>query len=135
VSGLLTSDGTKKAVDGCVYLQLDADGGFAAFGRYGLDAKALGPIRDRIVSESDRFGTILAKLRQDGFDLFREDCLKSMPRGYAEHADHPFAEELRLTNLLVRLDLPKAVWKRGDVVVRVSDAAVSCRELMEFVSV
>ena len=135
VSGLLTTSATKETCEGCVYLQLDAGGGFAAFGRYGLDAKSLGPIRDRIVAEPEQFGAILTQLRRGGFDLFREDRLKTMPRGYAGQADYAFAEELRLTNLLVRQELPKGVWTSGDVIVRVADAAAACRWLMEFVSV
>ncbi len=135
VSGLLTTSATKEISEGCAYLQLDVNGGFAAFGRYGLDAKALGTIRDRIIAEPDEFGAILSKLRRDGFDLFRDDHLKTMPRGYSGQADHAFAEELRLTNMMVRLELTKVMWTSGDIIVLVADAVAASRGLMEFVSV
>lgn len=135
VSGLLTPGGDKNEQSGFVYVQMDATGGFAAFGRYGLDAKALGPIRDRIIAEPDAFGTILDGLRENRLDLMRDDTLKSMPRGYAEHADHRFADELKLTNMIVRDDLPKAAWKTGGVMPRVADTALACRDFIKFVSV
>lgn len=135
VSGLLTPSRTKRETQGFVYLQLGTDGGFAACGRYGLNAKALGPIRDRIISEEGRFGSILEDLKRQGLDLMREDGLKSMPRGYAQHADHTFADEIKLTNMIVKLDLPKTAWKKGDVVERVARTALASRDFIAFVSV
>jgi uncharacterized protein (TIGR02453 family) len=135
VSGLLTHSGKKREKNGFVYLQLDAHGGFGACGRYALDAKALGPIRDRIIEEEERFSDILAGLREKGLDLMREDSLESMPRGYAEHADHPFTDELKLTNMIVKVDLPKTAWKKGDVVERVAKTALASRDFIAFVSV
>lgn len=135
VSGVLTPAGDKREADGFVYLQLGPDGGFAAFGRYGLDAKALGPIRDRILAEADAFRTILDELQKNGLDLVREDALKSMPRGYADHAGHYFAEELKLTNMIIRQDLAKSAWLTGGVATRVAYAALACKDFIEFVSV
>ncbi len=135
VSGLLTPGGDKYQGQGFVYLHLDAQGGFAAFGRYKLDARALGPIRDRIIEQPDRFGRILNGLKAEGIDLVRTGALKSVPRGYAEYADHRFVDELRLTHMMVQLDLPTTAWKSGDVVGRVTTHAVICRDFLEFVSV
>ncbi|MEM7776203.1 MAG: DUF2461 domain-containing protein [Pseudomonadota bacterium] len=135
VSGLLTPSGEKRERTGFIYLQLDTSGGFAAFGRYGLDAKALGPIRDRIIAEADAFELVLEGLNENRLDLLRDNTLKGMPRGYAEHADHRFAAELKLTNMIVRDDLTLTAWHTGDVLPRVSDTALACRNFISFVSV
>lgn len=135
VSGMLTPSGDKSERNGFVYMQMDAQGGFAAFGRYNLRPAALGPIRDRILEESNTFGKILLGLKDQGLDLVREDTLKSMPRGYSEHDEHEFADELKLKNMMVRLDLPKTAFKSGDVVNTVSDTALKCKSFIRFVSV
>ncbi|MEM9726694.1 MAG: DUF2461 domain-containing protein [Pseudomonadota bacterium] len=135
VAGMLTPSGTKQTDEGFVYLHAEAGGGFAAFGRYGLSPQALGPIRDRVVAEPERVSRILAALAADGLALDRTGALKSMPRGYAEHRDHPHADILKLKNLIVRVDIPISDWKSGAVIDRAGDAALRCRALIRFVSV
>lgn len=78
---MLTPRGHKSEGNGFVYMQIDAKGGFAAFGRYNLRPAALGPIRDRILDEPKTFGRLLSSLKDKGLDLVRKDTLKSMPRG------------------------------------------------------
>ncbi|MEL6475652.1 MAG: TIGR02453 family protein [Pseudomonadota bacterium] len=135
VSGLLSPCGDKRENEGFAYLQLDAEGGFAAAGRYNLNPKALGPIRDRILEEPDKFGEILDGLRADGLDLDRSMSLSSMPRGYAEHSEHRFASELKLKSMIVREDLPKSAWKNGEVVERVAALGLNARAFIGFVSI
>ncbi|MGP1253215.1 MAG: TIGR02453 family protein [Kiloniellales bacterium] len=135
VSGVLTPNGDKREGEGFVYLHLEAKTGFAAFGRYNLSPKALGPVRDRILEKPDRFGKILGGLKAEGLDLFRSMSLSSMPRGYSDHADHRFAAELKLKSMMVRLDLPQSAWESGEVVDRVAHHALVCRDFIEFVSV
>ncbi len=135
VSGLLTPGGDKDESAGIIYLQIDSYGGFAAFGRYNLDAGALGPIRDRMLSETGRLQKILSGLQSQGLGLFRDAGLKSMPRGYSEYADHALADELKLTSMMVKLELPKKLWTSGKVVKRISDVALDCRDFISFVSV
>ncbi|MEM1036762.1 MAG: TIGR02453 family protein [Pseudomonadota bacterium] len=135
VSGMLTPSGAKSERNGFVYMQMDAEGGFAAFGRYNLRPAALGPIRDRILGESKTFGKILAALRDHDLDLDRDSTLKSMPRGYSEHDKHEFSDELKLKNMMVRIDLPKAAFTSGEAVNIVSDTALKCQSFIRFVSV
>ena len=135
ISGLLTPDGTKAEAHGLGYIELGRGGGFAGFGRHSLSAGELGPIRDRIIAETDTFTRILSDLQAHGLGLMRDKSLKSMPRGYAEHDGHPHADEIRLTSMIVKLDLPKSVWIDGSVSTRVSDAAIQCADFMKFVSV
>lgn len=135
ISGMLTPSGDKSERNGFVYIQMDAKGGFAAFGRYNLRPAALGPIRDRILEEPKTFGKILGGLKEDNLDLVRDDTLKSMPRGYSEHDEHEFADELKLKSMMVRLDLPKKAFTSGDVINIVSDTALKCQSFIRFVSV
>ena len=134
VSGMLTPGGTRSEGSGFVYLHLEPDGSFAACGRYNLSPKALGPIRDKIVAEPERFGEIVDGLKANGLDLMRDLSLKSMPRGYAEHADHPHAEAIKLKSMVVKQDLSDADWLSGDVVPIVSQMTVHCRSFIEFVA-
>ncbi|MEM6907822.1 MAG: TIGR02453 family protein [Pseudomonadota bacterium] len=134
VSGMLTPSGTKAENQGCVYLHLSPFESFAAFGRYNLDAKALGPIRDKIIERSDRFGEIMAQLKEDGHDLMREMSLSSMPRGFAEHADHEHAAELKLKSMMVRMELPRDFWLHGEVVPAVAHATGECFNFIQFVA-
>ncbi|MEM0985561.1 MAG: DUF2461 domain-containing protein [Pseudomonadota bacterium] len=135
VSGMLTPGGEKRESGGFVYLQLQHNGGFAAFGRYNLRPAALGPIRDKILEKPERFRAILTEVQSTGLDLVRDDSLKSTPRGYSEHSDHPHADELKLKSMMVRIDLTADEFKSGAAVDRVSETALTCQQFIDVVSV
>jgi uncharacterized protein (TIGR02453 family) len=132
LSDLLTASGTKKETGGIVYLQLDAIGGFAAAGYYGLSPAELGPIRDAMIARAGDFAAIKAGLAKTGRDLDRSDSLTAMPRGFAEHADHPHAAEIRLKSLILREDLGREHWLSGEVCDRVEQLARDAMPLLAF---
>ncbi|WP_439620794.1 DUF2461 domain-containing protein [Hyphomonas sp.] len=132
VSGVLTRTGTKSEMAGLTFLCLDKIGGFAASGFYNLSPSDLGPIRDRIVEKPRVFADVVSELANAGYELMREDALKSMPRGYSEHADAPFAEFLKLKSFIVRRDLTRKDWTSGDVVEHVAHLTTSCSCLIRF---
>jgi len=132
LSGLLTASGSKTEAGGVVYVQLDETGGFAAAGYHGLTPADLGPLRDAIVARADDFAAIKAGLAKAGRDLDRSDSLTGMPKGYAEHAGHPHAAELRLKTLILRESLTPAQWQSGDVVNRVEALARDAMPLLAF---
>lgn len=132
LSGLLTASGTKKEAGGIVYLQLDATGGFAAAGYYGLSPAELGPIRDAMIARTGDFAAIKAGLTQAGRDLDRGDSLTAMPKGFAEHADHSHAAEIRLKSLILREDLGRDLWLSGEVVDRVERLVRDAMPLLAF---
>jgi len=134
VSGMLTPSGTKSEERGCVYVHLGANESFAAFGRYNLDAKSLGPIRDKIIGNDEQFRNVLDSLQDGGLDLVRQNSLATMPRGYAEHAQHQFAEELKLKSMMVRVEIPFAAWPSGDVGEIVTQNAVACADFIDFIA-
>ncbi|MEN1728057.1 MAG: DUF2461 domain-containing protein [Pseudomonadota bacterium] len=135
IGGLLTPNGMKSGAKTFVYLHMDSKGGFAAFGRYKLKASALGPIRDRIIDNPNAFAEIKMDLKSNGLDLVREGALKSMPRGYSQHAEHRHADELKLKSMMVQISLKPSDFTSGQVVRRVVETALACREFIEFVAV
>jgi uncharacterized protein (TIGR02453 family) len=132
LSGLLTASGTKAEAGGIVYVQFDAAGGFAAAGFHRLSPARLGPIRDAMIAQAEEFAAIKAGLTRAGRDLDRHDSLTAMPRGFAEHADHSHAAEIRLKSLILREDLGRRLWLSGDVVDRVEALARAAMPLLAF---
>jgi uncharacterized protein (TIGR02453 family) len=132
LSGILTASGTKKEVGGIVYVQLDATSGFAAAGYYGLTPAELGPIRDAMIARARDFAAIKAGLAQAGRDLDRSDSMTAMPKGFAEHADHPHAAEIRLKSLILREDLGRDLWLSGEVTDTVERLARDAMPLLAF---
>lgn len=132
LSALMTPSGTKSEGDGLLYLTIDAAGGFAAGGWYGLSSAALRPWRMSMVERPGDWDALLRTLSEAGRTLDRADALSAMPRGFEPHADGPDAEIVRLKSLIVREDLPKAAWTSGDVVGRVERLARDAMPLLAF---
>ena len=132
-SGLLTAGGTKAEGSGLVYVQLSADGGLLAGGLYKPQTAALDPLRRSMVEEPERFSSVVEQLREAGHELDTSDAVKTMPRGYAEHVDHPHAAHLRLKQLVVSQTLPKQTWLDDTVADRVSAFALDVAPLLALV--
>lgn len=132
VSGVLTPSGRKSETGGLLYLHLDAEGGFLASGYYKLSPRDLGPIRDRIVDEPERFRAVLDELAEAGLNLWRDLSLKSMPQGYAHHADSWFADYLRLQAFMVRILLSRGEWESGAVVEKAAAVGRASEGLIRF---
>ena len=132
VSGVLTPSGAKSEAGGLLYLHLDAEGGFLASGYYKLSPRDLGPIRDRIVDEPERFRAVLDELAEAGLDLWRDLSLKSMPQGFAHHAGNWFADYLRLQAFIVRILLSRGEWESGAVVEKAAAVGRASEGLIRF---
>lgn len=118
VSGLLSRSGTKKDMDGVAYAQVGSKGGRVAGGFYQLATADLNKVRDRMVVDAEQFADIAKTLEDKGLRLNRENTLKTMPRGFKEHEEHPLAEFLKLKSFTVRAEQPKDIWLSGDIVER-----------------
>ena len=132
-SGLLTPGGTKTENAGLVYVQLSADGGLLAGGLYKPPTPALAPLRQSMLEDPNGFSTVLQRLREAGHELDTSDAVKTMPRGYAEHADHPLAGYLRLRQFVVMHPLPRQTWLDDTVADRVASFAIGVAPLLAFV--
>lgn len=131
-SGLLTPSGTKAESAGLVYVQLSADGGLLAGGLYKPKTSALDPLRQSMLDDPDRFSDVVDRLRESGHELDTSDAVKTMPRGFAEHAAHPHAPYLRLKQLVVMQPLPKTAWLDDTVADRVVGFALDVGPLLSF---
>ena len=132
VSGLLSPGGTKNEGRGVLYLQINPDGGRMGCGHYMLDAKALAPLRDKMVEIPGSFKRALEAVQDGGFDLSMDNSLTNMPRGFKEHADHELADYIKLKSLAVRVDITKAEWIKGDIIERAVSLAQACGPLLAF---
>lgn len=134
VSGLLTPSGTKTESTGLVYVQIHPDGGMLAGGLYRPGATRLQPLRRRMLEHPKQFAAVVNSLADSRRELDRSDSVKTMPRGFAEHADHRWAEAVRLKQLVVREDLPMSTWLDDTVADRVVAFTTDLSALLHFVS-
>ncbi|MEM6482817.1 MAG: DUF2461 domain-containing protein [Pseudomonadota bacterium] len=132
LSGVLTPSGTKSESTGLLYIQLGAAGGFSVSGYYNLSPKQLGPMRDAMIEQPARFESVLKSLSDSGRAFDTSMSLSSMPKGFTEHGDHPFADYIKLKSLMVREDLPKAAWLDGSCVDILEGLARDTMELLSF---
>jgi len=132
VSGMLTRSGQKNEQGGMVYFRLDPTGGWIGAGYYGLSAKRMGPIRDQIIDDPDRFQVLVDHLAEAGLEFSREDSLTTMPRGYREHSEADFAWALQMKNFLTSKPLKRNDWKGEGVVEMVADFARHVTPLLEY---
>jgi uncharacterized protein (DUF2461 family) len=103
-----------------------------AAGFYQLPTTGLGAIRDRILARPDEFSGIRAALDKKGLPLMFDNTLKTMPRGYAQHEDHPQADALKLKSFVVSQDQPRETWTSGDIVERMVAMAEAAGPLITF---
>ncbi|MEW4455865.1 DUF2461 domain-containing protein [Bremerella sp. JC817] len=116
VSGLLTPSGNKKEDTALMYAHLGADGGFIGSGFYRLETKVLNQFRDRIIADAVEFRKVIRKIKKAGLEFAEIEPLKSMPRGYAEYADHEHVDFLKMRSLVVTQPQTRKVWLDGTIV-------------------
>ncbi len=133
VSGLLTPGGTKGESSGLVYVQVGASGGMLAGGLYQPGASRLAPLRQSIIEEPLPFARMMKGLQRAGRDLDRSDAVKTMPRGFAEHADDPWADVIRLKQLVVMEQVPMSTFLDDSVADRVVAFATDIAPLLQFI--
>lgn len=95
------------------YVQFSDDGLLTGGGAYQVPPPALARFR-RIADDSRTWGDLeatLDELRESGFELMRDNELKTAPRGFT--ADHPRIHLLRLTRLAVGRRDTVADWMWG----------------------
>lgn len=132
VSGLLTPSGTKSQASGLVYIHLEPKASFVAAGFFKLSPKQLAPMRDAMIERADQFDTVLDALAASDRVLADMGGLSAMPRGYAQHAVHRHADHIKRTSLIVREDLPDALWLSGAVTDRIEQLARDAMPLLTF---
>ena len=132
VSGLLTESGTKAESTRLLYLELAPDVGRVGGGLHQASAATLRPVREHIVDHPAEVDALLAELDGAGIAFDMTDQVKTMPRGFADHDDHPHVELLRCTQLIAMRPLPMTCWLDDTIVERIVDAAPAFASLYDF---
>lgn len=131
VRGLLTSSGRKPVAEGCVHVEVAADGGFVGVGFHRPPADVLRPIRQRMLDEPAQWRRVVQTVEDAGLRL-AEDRLVRMPRGFAPVAEHEMAADLRLRSLEYVVPMAVSDWTAGDVVATITAAVRPGLELLRF---
>ena len=134
ISGLLTASGSKNPVEPLVYLHMDAQGGFLAAGLWQPDTESLRHFRTKIVDEEEAFTELVSALEAEGLSLDRTSAAKMMPRGFADYADHPHSDCIKLKNLIVRRELSARDWSSDFLVNSILSFMNGSLPLLRFVS-
>ena len=132
VSGTLTRSGNKNEQGGLVYLRLDPTGGRMGAGYWGLTAKRMGPIRDKILDDPTAFQRLVDELAERGLAFSVEDSLSGMPRGYSEHSQHELAWALKMKHFIIHRPMKRNDWKGDGIVQTVVDFAKVTTPVLEF---
>jgi uncharacterized protein (TIGR02453 family) len=92
------------------YLQLSEEGLMVGGGMYDVPPAALARFREAVddARSAEDLDALLADLHSAGFELSRDDALKTAPRGY--RADHPRLDLLQLRRLAVGRRESPADW-------------------------
>lgn len=132
ISGTLTRSGNKNEQGGFVYLRLDPSGGRMGAGYYSLSAKRMGPIRDKILDDSEAFQTLVDNLSEHGLEFGTTESLSGMPRGYSEHSEHELAWALKMKHFMVTKPMKRNDWKGDGIVAAVVDFAKATTSVLDF---
>ncbi|MFC4906180.1 DUF2461 domain-containing protein [Actinomadura gamaensis] len=120
------------ALDGGLYVEIDADGMLVAGGMYSMDGERLKRYRAAVHAPASgkALEALLADLEKAGMEIAGA-TLKTRPRGF--DADHPRIGLLRHRGLYARQGWPSDPWMAtGEVVDRVRDAWRRLRPLGEW---
>ena len=118
--GVLTRSGAKSD-PGVIYIHIEPGNSFLSAGFYSLEKTLLNAWRERIARNPDEFIDIITQFSKPRGKYFirRRDTLKTMPRGFQEHADSPVAHYIK--------------WKHFLVGRKVTDKQVQSRKLIELI--
>lgn len=134
LSGVLTPTGRKDLAQALIYLQLNSDGGLLAAGLYRPDVARLTPLRHAMLDEQAGFARVLGSLRKSSLALDDEESTRTMPRGFAAHADHPHAPYVRMKNIMVTVSLTRNDWISGSIPQRIASFASDVKLLVGFIN-
>ena len=117
---VLTPSGA-KGDPGIVYIHIEPGESFLSAGFYSLDREFLYAWRTRIASNPDEFMEVVAPFTKPDSKYFlrHRGALKTMPRGFQEHADSPAADYIK--------------WKHFLVGLKVTDKQAQSRKLVDLV--
>ena len=134
-AGAVLSRTGGRGEQGIVYIHIMPGGCFVSAGFWRPDPALLTAWRNSIVAAPDDFLEMIDDLKNGGrpkLIMRAISALKTMPRGFAAHADAPYEEYLRWKSFLLTRPLTdKQVQGRGLVKI-IRDHAERARPLLEY---
>lgn len=91
-----------KGDPGIIYVHIEPGASFLSAGFYSLDKEFLSAWRARIAADPDGFLDLIAPFTKPRGKFFmrHRGALKTMPRGFQEHADSPVADYIKWKHFL-----------------------------------
>ena len=125
---VLTRSGS-KGDPGIIYMHIEPRESFLSAGFYSLDKDFLGAWRTRMANEPGEFLDLIGPFtkRRGKYFLRHRGALKTMPRGFQQHADSPIADYIKWKHFLVgRKITDKQAQSRTliDLVAELADVAL-----------
>jgi len=117
---------------GGLYLHISPDQSFVASGFWEPERSTLLPWREALIKNPKEFEEMHRALVNEGLDFSSEYALSSMPRGFANYADQPFAKWLKLTSFILSQALKPADYTAPSFVQNVVAFALASRPLLEY---
>lgn len=134
ISGLLTTDGTKDGPGPRAYLHLSASGANIGGGMWQPTAAELKPVRQHIIDKPDAFETVVDRFHALGMEFDRSKSVKTMPRGFNDHADSPHASIIQLQQLAALRPLSKQAWIKDSAIDEAVEAVAALAVFYEFIN-
>ena len=112
IGAILSRSGGRKE-NGIVYIHIAPDRCFIGAGFYRPDTPLLNKWRQKIVDDPEEFEDVVETVTaspgrgKKGHYMRSVDELQTMPRGFKEHADAPYADYLRWKSFLVMRDVTR----------------------------
>ena len=130
---VMTRSGT-KGDPGLVYVHIEPGASFVSAGFYSPAREFLQAWRERIAARPEEFLDLVAPFTapRAKYELRHRGALKTLPRGFKEHADSPVAEYLKWKHFLVsRSVTDKQAQSRGLIDI-IRDLAETATPFLEF---
>lgn len=133
--GAVLSRAGNRGEQGIVYIHVEPGNCRVSAGFWRPDPALLTAWRHRIAADPDDFQDLVATLTdgaEDGVEFRTISALKTMPRGFKDHADAPYADWLRWKSFLLSRAVPDAAVKDRGFVDIVRAHAHRATPLLEY---
>ena len=115
-----------------LYIHLSPEESLVAAGVWQPERPLLHAWRTAISEQPARFAKVCAALTRHEIPLGKEHSLSTMPRGFQNYAQEPFAEWLKLSSFVTVSHLERSQCATPDLLKTIVDFAVAVKPLLEF---
>ncbi len=114
------------------YIHISPEQSFVAAGMWQPERAVLQVWRESISQEPKCFGAVASKLKRKNLALSSEYSLSTMPRGFQNYSDEPFASWLKLTSFVVERPLSRLECASAGLSETIVRFALDAKPLLEF---